>query len=43
MLLVTGFSAVLQIANHCQLSCCIIKFCCTWVNKCDATWLRHKY
>jgi len=32
-----------QIANHCQLSCCIIKFCYTWVNKCDVTRLRHKY
>jgi len=28
-LLVTGFATVSQIANHCQLSCCIIKFCYT--------------
>jgi len=27
MLLATGFGTVSQIANHCQLLCCIIKFC----------------
>jgi len=43
MLLVIGFPTVSQIANHCQTSCCIIKFCYTWVNKCDVTILRHKY
>jgi len=26
MLLVTGFATVLQIANHCQIPGCIIKF-----------------
>jgi len=29
MLLVTGFATVLQIANHYQISCYIIKFCYT--------------
>jgi len=29
ILLVTGFATVLQIANHCQKSCCIMKFCYT--------------
>jgi len=29
ILLVTGFATVLQIANHCQISCCIMKFCYT--------------
>jgi len=43
MLLVTGFAIVSQIANQRQLSCCIIKFCYTWIKKCDVTWLRHKY
>jgi len=43
VLLVTGFATVSQIANHCQLSCCITKFCYTWVNKCDITRLRHQY
>jgi len=42
MLLVTGFATVSQI-NHCQLSCCIIKFCYTCVDKCDVSRLRHKY
>jgi len=37
MFLVTGFATVSQIANHCQLSCCIIRFCYSWVNKCDVT------
>jgi len=32
-----------HIADHCQISCCIIKFCYTWVNKCGVTRLRHKY
>jgi len=27
MLLVKGFATISQIDNHCQLSCCIIKFC----------------
>jgi len=43
MLLVTGFATVAQISNHCQISCCITKFCYSWVNKCDVTRLRHKY
>jgi len=42
-LLVTGFATVSQIANHCQLACWIIKFCYTWVNKCDVSRLRRKY
>jgi len=28
-LLVSGFATESHIANHCQLSCCIIKFCYT--------------
>jgi len=36
-------ATVPQIANHCQIPCCIIKFCYSWVNKCDVTRLRHKY
>jgi len=43
MLLATGMATVLQIANPYQTSCCIIKFCYSWVNKCDVTRLRHKY
>jgi len=31
MLPVTGFATVSQIANHCQISCYIIKFCYSWV------------
>jgi len=31
LLLVTGFATVSQIADHCQISCCIRKFCYTWV------------
>ena len=27
--LVTGFATVSQTANHCQISCCIIRFCYT--------------
>jgi len=27
--LVTGFATVLQIAIHCQIPCCNIKFCCS--------------
>jgi len=27
MLLMTDFATVSQIANYCQISCCIIKFC----------------
>jgi len=29
LLLVIGFATVSQISNHCQISCCLIKFCCT--------------
>jgi len=29
MLLATGFATVSQIANHCQIPCCIRKFCYT--------------
>jgi len=29
MLLATGFSPVSQIANPCQIPCCIKKFCCS--------------
>jgi len=36
-------SVLQQIANSCQMSCCTIKFCYTWVNKCNVTKLRHKY
>jgi len=43
MLLATGFATVSQIANHCQIPCCITKFCYSWVSKCDVTRLRHKY
>jgi len=43
MVLVTGVATVSQIANLCQIPCCIIKFCYSWVNKCDVTRLRHKY
>ena len=43
MLPATGFARVPQIANQCQIPCCIIKFCYSWVNKCDVTRLRHKY
>ena len=31
ILLVTGFATVSQIANHCQILCCIIKFCYSWL------------
>jgi len=41
--MVTGFATLSQIANHCQTSCCIKKFCYSWVNVCDVTRLRHKY
>jgi len=27
MLLTTGFATVSHIANHCQIPCCIMKFC----------------
>ena len=37
MLLVTDFATVLEIVNHCQISCWIIKCCYTWVNICDVT------
>jgi len=40
MLLVTGFATVSQMANHCQISRYIIKFCYTWANKCDVTRLH---
>jgi len=43
ILLATGFATVSQIANHCQIPCCIIKFCYSWFNKCDVTRLRHEY
>ena len=43
LLLVTSFTTVSQIADNRQTSCCIMKFCCTRVNKCDVTRLRHKY
>jgi len=43
MLLATGFATVSQIANHCQIPCCIIKLCYSWANECDVTILRHKY
>jgi len=34
-------ATISQIANPCQIPCCIIKY--SWVNKCDVTRLRHKY
>jgi len=43
MLLATGFATVSQIANQCQITCCIIKFCYAWVNKYDVTRLCHEY
>jgi len=42
VLLVTSFATISQIANHCQISCWMTKFCYTWVNKFDVTRLRHK-
>ena len=43
MLLVTDFATVSQIANHCQISCCIIKFCYSWVSICNVTILKLCY
>jgi len=36
------FAALPQIANHCQISCCI-KIFYNWVNACNVTRLLHKY
>ena len=43
MLLATGFATVTQIVYHCQIPYCVIKYCYSWVKKCDFRRLRHKY
>jgi len=43
MLLATGFATVSQIANHCQIPCCVITFYHSSINKYDVTRLGHKY
>jgi len=43
MLLVIGFATLSQITNSRQMSCCIKKFCYSWVNVCCPEWFLHKY